>query len=172
MPCATNTQCHACRHYCLSFPTSACVQCHIAHSPDCRAQWETQHASRPSSSQNHHLQEHQNFMEEDFAQPDEANPTSNKAWDEEDSSTFTCYIQQYHSPATNILGHADTTFQSMRPYQDSTGGSTYLPFANHDEWELAKWLIHNANQWATEEFQKLPIVSILTRIIENNKLTG
>ena len=111
-------------------------------------------------------------MEEDFAQPNEADSTGNEAQYEEDSSIFTCYVQPYYSPATNILGHADTTFQSMRAHQDSTGGSAYSPFADHDKWELTEWLIHNANQQAIEEFLKLPIVSILTRIIENNELTG
>ena len=182
MPHATNTQHHACRHYGLSFPTSASMWCHIAHSPNCCAQWEIQHALRPSGSLDHHWQEHQNFTKEDFAQPNKADPnkadsngtdsTSDKAQDEEDSSTFTCYVQPYHSPAANILGHADITFQSMRAHQDSTSSSAYSPFANHDEWELAKWLICNANQQATEEFLKLPTVSILTRIIKNKELTG
>ncbi|KAI9459004.1 hypothetical protein HD554DRAFT_2207041 [Boletus coccyginus] len=45
----------------------------------------------------------------------------------------------------------------MKMFQDSTKKETYAPFADHDEWELAWWLIKTVNQRATDEFLKLPI---------------
>ena len=177
MPRATNTQRHACSHCGLSFPTSASVRRHIAHSRNCYVQWKTQghartqHALRPAV-QNHW--EHLDLTEEDFgvAPPNEAPPPDaglpdpNEDQVEEDPSVFTCYVQQLHPPVADVLGHADTTFQSMRAFQDTTGGSAYAPFADRDEWKLAEWLICNANQRAMEAFLKLPIVSIHIGIIE------
>ena len=40
--------------------------------------------------------------------------------------------------------------------------SPWAPFADKDEWELAKWLVKNVNQRATEEFLKMPGVSVST----------
>ncbi|KAI9570029.1 hypothetical protein HD554DRAFT_2204195 [Boletus coccyginus] len=43
----------------------------------------------------------------------------------------------------------------MKCYQEATGRGAYAPFADHDEWTLAQWLVKNMNQHATEEFLKL-----------------
>ncbi|KAI9569191.1 hypothetical protein HD554DRAFT_2204667 [Boletus coccyginus] len=45
----------------------------------------------------------------------------------------------------------------MKCYQEATGKGAYTPFADHDKWVLAQWLIKNVNQCATEEFLKLSI---------------
>ncbi|KAI6160446.1 hypothetical protein EDD17DRAFT_1778355 [Pisolithus thermaeus] len=47
----------------------------------------------------------------------------------------------------------------MRELQDGFGGSTYSPFEDGEEWELAQWLINNVTQWTTDEFLKLPVIS-------------
>ncbi|KAI9567254.1 hypothetical protein HD554DRAFT_1990105, partial [Boletus coccyginus] len=53
-----------------------------------------------------------------------------------------------------------TPFEQMRLFQCGSGGGTYALFADCDKWELAQWLIKNIYQKATEEFLKLPIVSV------------
>ncbi|KAI6102035.1 hypothetical protein EDD16DRAFT_1696689 [Pisolithus croceorrhizus] len=40
----------------------------------------------------------------------------------------------------------------MKQVQHIFGGSRYPPFEDHEEWELAQWLINNVNQRATDEF--------------------
>ncbi|KIK13982.1 hypothetical protein PISMIDRAFT_60662, partial [Pisolithus microcarpus 441] len=57
------------------------------------------------------------------------------------------------------LGKGETAFDKMKKVQDGLGGSTYSPFEDRDEWELGQWLINNINQWATDEFLKLQVVS-------------
>ncbi|KAI9459627.1 hypothetical protein HD554DRAFT_2206981 [Boletus coccyginus] len=49
----------------------------------------------------------------------------------------------------------ETPFEQMKRYQEATGRGAYAPFADHDKWALAQWLIKNVNQRATEEFLKL-----------------
>ncbi|KIK25467.1 hypothetical protein PISMIDRAFT_63943, partial [Pisolithus microcarpus 441] len=53
-----------------------------------------------------------------------------------------------------------TAFENMREVQDGLGGSTYSPFEDCKDWELAQWLINNINQWATDEFLKLQVISV------------
>ncbi|KAF8550904.1 hypothetical protein OG21DRAFT_1418931, partial [Imleria badia] len=60
-------------------------------------------------------------------------------------------------PAGTALGEAKTSFEMMQDIQDAAGKGTYAPFADREEWELAEWLISNANQRAIEDFLKLPI---------------
>ncbi|KAG6369748.1 hypothetical protein JVT61DRAFT_13618 [Boletus reticuloceps] len=61
--------------------------------------------------------------------------------------------------AGDVLGSAKTAFESMKDLQDTSGQCAYALFADHDEWELADWLVNNVNQGATDKFLKLGIMS-------------
>jgi hypothetical protein len=56
-------------------------------------------------------------------------------------------------------GPSKTVFERIRDDQILTGCEVLGPFADEEEWELAKWLIHNVGHNQTEAFLKLPIVS-------------
>ena len=76
-----------------------------------------------------------------------------------EGNTFVQFAREFSSkPVANVLSTANTTFEHMKAFQDSAGGGPHMPFADKEEWELVKWLIHNVNQWATEESLKLPIL--------------
>ncbi|KAI6095123.1 hypothetical protein EDD17DRAFT_1772574 [Pisolithus thermaeus] len=84
------------------------------------------------------------------------------AWVEDmpdDEEYFPCYACEYdEGPVANVLGKGETAFNKMKKVQDSLRGSTYSPFEDRDEWELAQWLINNVNQQATDEFLKLQVM--------------
>lgn len=61
--------------------------------------------------------------------------------------------------AADVLGSAQTAFESMKDLQEASGRGAYAPFADRSEWELADWLVKNTNQGATDKFLKLAIVS-------------
>ncbi|KAJ6559359.1 hypothetical protein DFH09DRAFT_921717 [Mycena vulgaris] len=56
-------------------------------------------------------------------------------------------------------GRSKTTFEHIRDDQILTGCEVLGPFADEEEWELAKWLIKNVGHNQTEAFLKLPIVT-------------
>ncbi|KAJ7483023.1 hypothetical protein B0H11DRAFT_2232041 [Mycena galericulata] len=56
-------------------------------------------------------------------------------------------------------GHSKTTFEHIRDDQILTGCEILGPFADEEEWELAKWLIKNVGHNQTEAFLKLPIIT-------------
>lgn len=64
-------------------------------------------------------------------------------------------------------GPSKTTFERIRDDQILTGCEVLGPFADEEEWELAKWLIKNVGHNQTEAFLKLPIVSCLDRATED-----
>ena len=76
-----------------------------------------------------------------------------------EGNTFVQFARKFSSKhMANVLSTANTTFKHMKAFQDSAGGGPHMPLADEEEWELVKWLIHNVNQWATEESLKLPIM--------------
>ncbi|KAL0565900.1 hypothetical protein V5O48_016118 [Marasmius crinis-equi] len=56
------------------------------------------------------------------------------------------------------FGMGTTSFQDIREAQLREGEDVYGPFLDEEEWGLAKWLIQNVGQNATEAFLKLPII--------------
>lgn len=79
---------------------------------------------------------------------------------EKETGKFPCYVMEFNEGASaEVLGNAKISFQVMKDVQDASGQCMYAPFADREEWELAKWLISNANQCATDKFLKLLIVS-------------
>jgi len=179
---------HTCNYCKRTFTTAGGVCQHIAHSVQCQEQWEVdvQYACRaPGSQDAEHSDMDDIFKGIDL--PDEGNDINmgdhapvhfnapgghedRVAELREDESTestvededhFPCFAEEFSAhAAADILGRDVTPFEQMRLYQDGSGGGMYTPFADRDEWELAQWLVKNVNQRATEEFLKLPIVSV------------
>ncbi|KAJ7429835.1 hypothetical protein B0H11DRAFT_1894852 [Mycena galericulata] len=56
-------------------------------------------------------------------------------------------------------GPSKTMFEHIRDDQILTGSEVLGPFADEEEWELAKWLIKNVGHNQTEAFLKLPIIT-------------
>ncbi len=65
-----------------------------------------------------------------------------------------------------IFGSAPTIFQGIQDEQILKGAEVLGPFADDDEWELAKWMIKNVGHNQAEAFLKLPIVSSFTSRFE------
>jgi hypothetical protein len=61
--------------------------------------------------------------------------------------------------AGKTYGASKTSFERIRDDQILAGCEILGPFADDEEWELAKWLIKNVGHNQTETFLKLPIVS-------------
>ncbi|KAJ7105367.1 hypothetical protein C8R44DRAFT_943376 [Mycena epipterygia] len=68
-------------------------------------------------------------------------------------------------------GPSKTTFERIRDDQILTGCEVLGPFADEEEWELAKWLIKNVGHNQTEAFLKLPIVTDRVRPSFDKKQT-
>lgn len=69
------------------------------------------------------------------------------------------FIEQYPRSIANPIGCQKTRFEQQCDEEKTNGKLPWEPFSSQDEWELARWLINNVNQKATEKYLKLPIVS-------------
>jgi hypothetical protein len=65
----------------------------------------------------------------------------------------------YPRSIANPVGFQKTRFEKQRDHDLMNGKQPWQPFSSQDEWELARWLINNVNQKATDKYLKLPIVS-------------
>jgi len=72
--------------------------------------------------------------------------------------------------APEILGEGKTKFKIWQEEQRLHGENEWAPFHNQKEWDLAQWLIRNVRQKSTDEFLKLPIVSM--RMDVQSRLTN
>jgi len=79
-----------------------------------------------------------------------------------------------HLRAGEPKGRAETKFEKIRRQQQQRGHGTYGQFQTAEDWDLAKWLIKNVGQNATDSFLKLPIVSAFNRHCwnSNSQLVG
>lgn len=181
---------HTCNYCRRVFPTAGGVRRHIAHSIPCRGQRVTearqaQRATGTNGSDNEQdVDEGIDLPDLDINRdvdmldrlgaPDVPEPGPDDVWEDEREDTpaaptveeghgpqFQRFAQEFsEKPAADVLGREETPFEQMKRYQEATGGGAYAPFADHDEWELAQWLIKNVNQRATQDFLKLSIVSL------------
>ena len=62
---------------------------------------------------------------------------------------------QVFDGAAAPLREGKMLFEDMQGRQEALQEPPMAPFANEDEWDLAKWLMKNSIQTATEEFLKL-----------------
>jgi hypothetical protein len=79
----------------------------------------------------------------------------------EDEEAYPRYVNEFPTRAEEF-GDGKTAFEQIFEEQRAKGESPWAPFADKDEWELARWLVKNVNQRATEEFLKMPGVSVST----------
>jgi hypothetical protein len=74
------------------------------------------------------------------------------------------WVQEFDGAAEE-LGEGKTLFEEIHERQEAMCEPPMAPFADEDEWELARWLMKNVTQTATEEFLKMKGVRhCLTRI--------
>ncbi|KAF8545975.1 hypothetical protein OG21DRAFT_1479733 [Imleria badia] len=177
---------HTCNYCRRAFPTTGSVRRHISHPRACHEQWEieAQQAQPVAGTPDRELE--REHINEDIDLPLGVDDIDHHDWhnvdmlggapdcqdhhdkedelEEEHSSHFPCFAQEFlEKPAADVIGCEQTPFERMKSYQEATGGGSYAPFADCEEWALAQWLVKNVNQCATEEFLKLPITKNRTR---------
>ena len=69
------------------------------------------------------------------------------------------FSEPYPRSIANPIGYQTTRFEMLREEAKTNGKQPWEPFSSQDEWELARWLINNVNQKATDKYLKLPMVS-------------
>jgi Plavaka transposase len=69
------------------------------------------------------------------------------------------YSLPYPRSIANPISLKKTRFEVQKDCYTKAGASPWHPFLNQDDWELARWLLNNVNQKATEKYLKLPMVS-------------
>jgi len=62
----------------------------------------------------------------------------------EDEETYPRYVKEFPTRAEE-LGNGKTAFEEIFEEQRVKGESPWAPFADKDEWELARWLVKNVN---------------------------
>ncbi len=63
------------------------------------------------------------------------------------------------TPVAAVLRNASTLFETLRDKRKAAGLSSFAPFDDREEWELAKWLTTSGlSQEAIDEYLTLPIV--------------
>ena len=69
------------------------------------------------------------------------------------------FVEAYPRPVGIPTGQGKTNFQVTHDQHLQEGRGVHSPFANDEEWELAKWLSRRVGQKAIDEYLKLSIVS-------------
>jgi hypothetical protein len=69
------------------------------------------------------------------------------------------FIESYPGDAGEGIRKSKTQYEEWLESQREDGKNRWDPFASEQEWALARWLILNVGQKATDEFLKLSIVS-------------
>jgi hypothetical protein len=70
------------------------------------------------------------------------------------------FFEQYPRPIGNPVRFQKTRFEKIHDDEKKTGKLPWDPFSSEDEWDLARWLINNVNQKATDKYLKLPMVFV------------
>ncbi|KAE9391614.1 hypothetical protein BT96DRAFT_959531 [Gymnopus androsaceus JB14] len=68
------------------------------------------------------------------------------------------FAEAYPGPAPTVYGEQETTFEAQRAMQESRLEQPWSPFADIEEWELARWMAKSVNQTEADEYLKLNIV--------------
>jgi hypothetical protein len=74
--------------------------------------------------------------------------------DDEEAGGSRRWVQEFDGAAEE-LGEGNTLFDELRKTQEAMCEPPIAPFADEEEWELARWLLKNVTQTATEEFLKM-----------------
>ncbi|KAI9057363.1 hypothetical protein FKP32DRAFT_1584219 [Trametes sanguinea] len=74
------------------------------------------------------------------------------------------WIEDFPTPAGQVYGTAETDFNRIWREQQSAGDMPWAPFADVDEWELARWLVTSGlSQTAIDNYLKLKITTDRTQ---------
>ncbi|TFK91398.1 hypothetical protein K466DRAFT_541773 [Polyporus arcularius HHB13444] len=77
---------------------------------------------------------------------------------------------EFPEPVANILRHAKTFFEEIRDQKKASGQTNFAPFANREEWELARFLVRSGlSQESIEDYLTLPITRQKTAPSFHNK---
>jgi hypothetical protein len=82
----------------------------------------------------------------------------------EDKETCPRYVRKFPT-SSEELGDSKTAFENIFEEQRERCELPWAPFADNDEWELARWLAKNVNQRPIEEFLKMLGVSFVSQIL-------
>jgi hypothetical protein len=165
---------HSCGFCGKSFPSRGGVKKHIATRPECRRKWESMvkdtddegGAPAEFAYENDTFSPLRRSRSESF-DLDEDNPVALKSRrvtvedvedvaDKEDG-------RRYFEPCPDagwMLQEGQTGFERYQRYKEGEGEDEWAPFSNEEEWGLAEWLVKSLGQTQTDEFLKLPIVSL------------
>jgi hypothetical protein len=69
------------------------------------------------------------------------------------------FSEAYPRSIANPIFFQKTRFENQREEEKRNGKPPWEPFSSQEEWELARWLIVNVNQKATDKYLKLRMVS-------------
>ena len=75
-------------------------------------------------------------------------------------SSHSHYSEAYPRSAGQPFRKEKTEFEKFRDNDSAAGRQAWEPFSSKKEWELARWIMNNVNQKATEQYLNLPIVSV------------
>ena len=94
------------------------------------------------------------------ALPDQSTPEppSKRAWveevDDEEAGGCQRWAKEFDG-AVEVLGEGKTLFEEISESQEAMCEDPMSPFLDEEEWELARWLMKNVNQTATDEFLEM-----------------
>ncbi|KAG0692555.1 hypothetical protein DFH29DRAFT_860765 [Suillus ampliporus] len=159
-------------------PTLGGVKKHITGRPDCRRQWEllvenqndigvptNQAAGTSTDSHADSYSPHRRSRSESST-PDADNPAAPKhrrvTIEEVEDEDHARYFEQC-AGAGQTLHEGQTGFERFQQYKECMGEDKWAPFYDGEEWGLAEWLVKSLGQTRTDEFLKLPIVSIVLK---------
>jgi hypothetical protein len=74
--------------------------------------------------------------------------------DDEEAGSCQRWAQEFDGAAEE-LGEGTTLFEEICESQEAMGEPPISPFVDEEEWELARWLMKNVNQTATDKFLKM-----------------
>jgi hypothetical protein len=102
---------------------------------------------------------------EDVDSPGRSQSSSEGEMSEEDVGPGFEFIEDYPGEAgTPGPGKKKTPFEKLKKAQQKENKEPWSPFANEEEWELAKWLMTaGVSQARVDDFLKLPIVSAIVQ---------
>ena len=83
--------------------------------------------------------------------------------EDEDSAPrprYTRFVRPYPRPVATPIRRGKTKFETLLEQQTADGMQPWEPFVSKEEWQLATWLMANVGQTSTDEYLKLPIVSL------------
>lgn len=85
---------------------------------------------------------------------------------EDEDGTYNRRFFESYPNAGRPIDEGKTVFESYCQHKEDEGEDVWAPFADEEEWGLAEWIIKNLGQTRTDEYLKLPIVSIWLNIMK------